>query len=166
MGFYVHVGEVVRRSGLPPHTLCKQISFASNTLYQWLDAFRDPLLFHAVYFARATGYSLDALMREDELAEPDIEVVRGDPPPTKRGCVRFGAAIDLAIGSRSLSEIASASGLPRSTFHTWRTGDCAPKLHAAARLAGVLGVHLHDLALGSVRWVSSGPTATMREVDP
>jgi hypothetical protein len=81
--------------------------------------------------------------------------VHDAPPPTKRGCVRFGAAIDQAIGSRSLSEIADASGLPRSTFHTWRVGQSAPKLHAAARLADVLGVHLHDLALGSVRWVST-----------
>jgi transposase-like protein len=155
MGYYVNVAEVVHRSGLPPHTLCKQIGFASNTLYQWLDAYREPLLFHASYFGRVTGYSLDALMREAELGDPDIEVVHDAPPPTKRGCVRFGAAISQAIGSRSLSEIADASGLPRSTFHTWRTGQSAPKLHAAARLADVLGVHLHDLALGSVRWVSS-----------
>jgi hypothetical protein len=154
MGFYVNVGEVVRRSGLPTHTLCKRIRFSSNTLYQWLDLCRDPLLFHALYFGRATGYSLDTLLR-DELGASDIEVVSGDPPPTKRGCVRFGAAIDQAIGSRSLSEIVAEAKIPRSTFHTWRTGDSAPKLHAAARLAAVLGVHLHDLALGSVRRVSS-----------
>lgn len=154
MGFYVNIGEVVRRSGLPTHTLCKQFGFASNTLYNWLDAHREPLLFHALYFGRATGYSLDALMRDGELGEPDIEVVRGDPPPTKRGCVRFGAAIDQARGDRSILQIVTDSGLANSTIHTWRTGDSAPKLHPAARLAEVLGVHLHDLALGSVRRIS------------
>jgi transcriptional regulator with XRE-family HTH domain len=134
----IHAAQL--RSGMNQRAFADAIGVSESALSEWISGAKEPTLERAYALALALGTTIDELAGSEL---PD----GGQPSPM--AIPDFGEGVRAAIASRAgtISGLARASGVAKSTIHAWLRGG-SPRLPQAFEAAAALGVSVHELCGG------------------
>lgn len=145
MNFATRLREALGYLGWNATDLCCATGLGESTASHLLNSVTIPKLVTALTISEVTGWTIDSLTGEAELATPDF--IRFDHPlhlattewgvSIRRLCDRFGAP-----------RLARMLQLNTETVRKYYSRGVEPRLTTASRYAGALGQSVHAMAAG------------------
>lgn len=147
MSFADRLNEALAHRGWTARELCDRAVLSQPHVSDMRTGRRLPSLAVALAISQVTGWTIDSLVGEAPLGEPDLEPVDRLQPRVTTG---WGTSIKALVAARGLPAIARAVAVDHSSIHAYLNGN-EPRLETAIRWARALEQRLHDMALGRPR---------------